>query len=411
MGEANQLDRIEDIKARKALDKKAAFGQDIDFSQYREKAENYDYPEHLADLDPEDKEQMLQVGVDVNQGQRAGTFVQMDHSVIHCQATQEGIELLSTSEAQERYPWLANYWWRALNVDADKYTARAELHQEHGYFIRALPGVKAIFPLQACLYIGQESLEQDVHNIVIAEEGSELHIISGCATGAHVTAGLHIGVSEFYVKRGAKVTFTMIHNWGEQVAVRPRTGTIVEEGGVFLSNYVSMNPVRDLQMYPTTYLEGPGAIARYHTIVVAPKGSNLDVGSRVVLRAPDTRAEIIARTLTTGGTIINRGCLVGETPGVKAHLECRGLMLGEGGIIQAIPELLAKAPNLDLSHEAAVGKIAPEEIEYLMARGLSEEQATAVIVRGFLNVQITGLPPHLQSQIDRAIASSQEKGL
>ena len=91
-----------------------------------------------------------------------------------------------------------------------------------------------------------------MHNVIIAEEGSELHIITGCATAAMIEReGLHIGISEFYVKKGAKITFTMIHNWAPRMAVRPRSGIIIEEGGTFLSNYVCLKPVRTLQMYPT----------------------------------------------------------------------------------------------------------------------------------------------------------------
>lgn len=391
-------------RAQEALNKPAAYGEDVDPQAFKPVAAGRPHIDDLRSLDAGTQATLAESGIEIDGARRSGSFIQMDHSVVYCGVQQEGLEIMSTTEVMERYPWMQDYWWKAVAPDADKYTARAELHQEHGYFIRALPGVKSIYPLQACLYIGEDGLEQDVHNVIIAEEGSELHIITGCTTGAAVRSGLHVGISEFFIKRGAKVTFTMIHNWAEEVAVRPRTGTIIEEDGLFLSNYVCMRPVRTLQMYPTSYLAGRGAVARYYSILAAPPGSHMDVGSRAVLQARGTRAEIIARTLTTGGTIINRGAIVGEVPGVKAHLECRGLMLANVGMIHAIPELVAKAADVDLSHEAAVGKIAPEEIEYLMARGLSEEEATAAIVRGFINVQITGLPAHLQEQIDKAIA-------
>jgi len=102
---------------------------------------------------------------------------------------------------------------------------------------------------------------------------------------------------------------------------------------------------------------------------------------------------------------------VGEVEGVKAHLECRGLILAERGLIHAIPELIGKVDGVDLSHEAAVGKIAKEEVEYLMARGLSEEEATATIVRGFLNVNIEGLPPILAAEMQKMLKALEEKAL
>jgi hypothetical protein len=222
-------------------------------------------------------------------------------------------------------------------------------------------------------------------------------------------SGLHIGVSEFYIKRGAKLTFTMIHNWAPEIAVRPRSGAIVEECGVFLSNYVNMKQVRTLQMYPVARCVGENAIVRFNTILVAPPGSTLDTGSRVLLEAKGSRAEVIARTITTGGTIISRGYIAGSAPNVKGHLECRGLILSEKGIIHAIPELRGEIAGVDLSHEAAVGKIAEEEVEYLMARGLTRDEATATIVRGFLHVDIEGLPPELAAQLKQAIETSEKE--
>jgi Fe-S cluster assembly scaffold protein SufB len=248
-----------------------------------------------------------------------------------------------------------------------------------------------------------------VHNIIIAEENSELHIITGCTTASREDPGIHMGVSEFYIKRGAKVTFTMIHSWNPQVAVRPRTAAIVEENGLFLSNYVLMKPVRSLQMYPAATCVGENAVVRYNSILVAAPGSSLDVGSRAILNAKGARTEIISRAITTGGNIVARGYIEGNAPEVKGHLECRGLILMEEGIIHAIPELKGTLASVDLSHEAAVGKIAEEEVEYLMARGLTRTEATATIVRGFLRVDIEGLPPILGAELQRAVEASEKE--
>jgi Fe-S cluster assembly scaffold protein SufB len=398
-------------KAKSAALKKATFGEEIDFGLYKDQGQLHDYLPKLEDLPRAEQQDMLKVGVDVSGKGRTGTYIQKDHSVIHNSINQDGLEVISITEALEKYSWLQDYYWKNVAVDADMYTARAELHREHGYFIRVLPGVKTVWPVQACLYISQEGLIQDVHNIIIAEEGSELDIITGCTTGHGVDAGMHIGVSEFYVKKNATISFTMVHNWAENVAVRPRTGCTVEEGGAYLSNYICMKPVRSLQMYPTATLLGKNSLARFHSILVAQPESHMDVGSRVILRGEGSRAEIIARSVTRGGYIMNRGHLLGEAAGAKGHLECRGLMLSPRGVIAAIPELEARVSGVELSHEAAVGKIAEEEIEYLMARGLSEEEATATIVRGFLNVKIMGLPPVLEQEVQHAIELSELSGL
>jgi Fe-S cluster assembly scaffold protein SufB len=395
-------------KAKEAVNKIAPFGPDIDLAAYTSETEELAGVSALGGLPPEVREKALAAGIDTGEVARSGSFFQMDNSVLFASSRETGLEVMSTAEALKRYDWLRDYWWRAVDVDADKYTAQAELKLHHGYFIRTLPGRKVLLPVQACLYLNREMFSQNVHNIIIAEEGSELHIITGCTTGKGVKSGVHIGISEFFIKKDARVTFSMIHNWAEEVEVRPRSGAIVEEGGVFLSNYICMKPVRTLQMYPSAYCAGKDAIVRFNSILLAHEGASMDIGSRVRLSAPRCRAEVIARAITVGGDIITRGHLVGEAPDIKAHLECRGLILKERGRICAIPELEGKLPNIDMSHEAAVGKIAEEEIRYLMARGLTAEEATAVIVRGFLDVDIRGLPEQLKEEIRQATRMAEE---
>jgi len=394
-----------DEKARQAKEKKAGLGPDIDLDAYESEAVAHEYVEDLHVLSEADKKRMILAGVDAEEKDRSGTFIQKDTVVVHAHSKQEGLEVIPIKDALKKYDWVQDYYWKLVAVDADKYTARAQLDLHNGYVIRALAGSKVIYPVQACMYLEKEGLSQNVHNIIVAEEGSELHIITGCATAPHLQRGLHVGISEFYVKKDAKLSFTMIHYWAEEMMVRARSVGRVEEGGLFLNNYICMRPVKSLQMYPTTHLVGKGAVARFYSLLVGSPGSEMDVGGRIFLKEPDTRAEIISRAITNGGNIIARGDLIGEVPGIKAHLECRGLIL-KGGTIHAIPELQGMVDGVEMSHEAAVGKIAQEEILYLMSRGLSEDEATATIVRGFLSVDIPGLPPQLKAEIDRAVEQS-----
>ncbi len=395
-------------RARAASAKKAALGEDIDLSAYVSSTDEQPYQSDPSTLPAKTREQMLGAGVILDDpSQRSGTFIQMDNAPLHSSVRQEGIEVMAVGDALDKYDWLSDYWWQAVAVDTDKYTASVELSQHSGYFIRSLPGHKTDYPVQACLYLSKARLAQNVHNIIIAEEDSELHIITGCTTASDEEAGLHLGVSEFYIKRGARVTFTMIHNWNAETAVRPRTAVIVEEDGLFLSNYVLMKPVRSLQMYPSVTCAGENAAVRFNSILVAAAGSSLDAGSRVILNAREARTEIVSRAITTGGDITARGYIEGNAPDVKGHLECRGLILGGKGTIYAIPELKGTLAGIDLSHEAAVGKIAEEEVEYLMARGLTRDEATATIVRGFLRVDIEGLPPFLAAELQRAVEASE----
>ncbi|MGQ9485681.1 MAG: SufB/SufD family protein [Desulfosoma sp.] len=394
-------------RALRAANKPAAIGADIDLGQFDQSPVEHRPmdKDDLLSLPAIEKQRLLMAGIDVTESERSGTYIQKDTSVVRCGTKQAGIEVLPIKKALEKYDWIWDYYWKLVAVDADKYTAAVELNLHDGYVIRALPGAKSIYPVQACLYLDKQNFQQNVHNIIIAEEDSELHIITGCSTSPHMTRGAHLGISEFFVKKNAKLSFTMIHNWAEDMAVRPRSVARVEEGGLFLNNYVCMKPVRSLQMYPTTHLVGDNATARFYTIIMGSPGSEYDVGGRVYLKKPGTRAEIVARTISNGGKITARGHLIGEVPDIKAHLECKGLILN-GGIIHAIPELEGHADGVEMSHEAAVGKIAAEEIAYLMSRGLSEDEATATIVRGFLSVDIPGLPPQLKAEIDRAVEQS-----
>ncbi len=404
------VSRTHAARAKVAIDKKAALGEDIDLKQYTGTDSEHPYRKDPSQLPAEVKERMLGAGVLLEDtSQRSGTYIQMDNMPVHSSVTQEGVEVMPVSQALQKYDWMPDYWWQAVAVDQDKYTANIELNNYDGYFIRTLPGQKSVFPVQACLYLAKEKMVQNVHNIIIAEEDSELHIISGCTAATREEFGLHLGVSEFYIKKGAKVTFTMIHSWNPDTAVRPRSAAVIEEGGLFMSNYVLMKPVRSLQMYPTARCVGENATVRFNSILLASPASSLDVGSRVILNARAARTEVISRAITTGGDIIARGYIEGNAPEVKGHLECRGLILGDKGTIYAIPELKGTLAGIDLSHEAAVGKIAEEEVEYLMARGLTRMEATAAIVRGFLRVDIEGLPPLLSDELKKAVADSEKE--
>ncbi len=396
-------------KAKKAAEKKAVMGEDINLNAFVRTADEHLYQEDPSRLPGATKNKMLETGIMLGSpGQRTGTFIQIDNTPVHHSVKQEGIEVMPVSEALKKHDWLGDYYWKAVPVDTDKYTASVELGQNDGYFIRAAPGTKTDYPVQACLYLSKAKLAQNVHNIIIAEENSELHIITGCTTSLSNEPGMHLGVSEFYIKKGAKITFTMIHGWNPEFAVRPRTAAIIEDNGLFLSNYVLMKPVRSLQTNPVARCDGENATARFNSVLVALPGTNMDVGSRVYLNGKGARTEIISRAITTGGHITARGYIEGNAPEVKGHLECRGLILDKNGSIHAIPELKGTLSGIDLYHEAAVGKIAEEEVEYLMARGLTREEATATIVRGFLRVDIEGLPEMLNEELQRAIKSSEK---
>ncbi len=358
--------------------------------------------EDLTVLPLQDRQRLVLAGIDVQDNHVSGTFMQLNHADVHCGTKHPGLELLDIRQALKKYDGLPQHYWKLLDPDKDEITRMTYEHCNGGYFMRVAKGVKLTEPVQSCMFIKGRNAGQSIHNVVIVEEGAELSVLGGCATAHDAEHSAHLGITEYYVEKGGKLTFTMIHNWGESVTVRPRSAGIVAAGGVFQNNYILLKPVGNLQMYPGIKLAGEGAVARFDSVIVAPAGSNVDSGNRIDLDAPHTRGEIISRTVTTGGTIINRGFLGAASTPVQGHLECKGLILGNGRM-HAIPELDSNQDGVELSHEAAVGKIAQEEIEYLMARGLDEDEATATIVRGFLNVDIMGLPAPLKRAMDDQI--------
>ena len=208
---------------------------------------------------------------------------------------------------------------------------------------------------------------------------------------------------EIYLKKNSHLSYTMIHDWSEEVEVRPRTGIVVDSDATFVSNYISIKRSKITQSFPTCRLKGKNSTGLFNSLIYAPENSVYDLGARVLLEGSGSRAEVISRAISGGGEVVARGELVGRKKGIKAHLECSGMLLNERGSIQAIPILEAHHPEVDMSHEASVGKIAEEEIHYLMSRGIPQEQAVSLIVRGFLDTKILGLPPLLEEQVEKTI--------
>ncbi|MEM3956772.1 MAG: SufD family Fe-S cluster assembly protein [Thermoproteota archaeon] len=388
-------------KAEKALAKPAPHGLDLDLSVFK-------LGTGFA-TGVEGSERILEsVGIDLGERNRSGSYYQVDNRAVYASARHSGLTVKPLSEALKD-PKNLDYYWRAVSVNTDKYTAAAFLGEKEGYFIKVDDGVNVDTPVQACLLLRTPGLIQAPHNIVVVGENSKLHVITGCAA-MREEAGLHIGISEFYVKKGGTLTFTMIHSWGKEIHVRPRTVAHVEEDGVFISHYINTSPVASLQTHPAAHLNGNGGRAHLSSIIIGRGASHIDVGGALELSAPACSGEILSRTIGFDKSItVARARVAGKAPNVKGHVECRGLLLSNESRIDAIPELEARIQDVQLTHEAAIGRIAEEELIYLMARGFTEEEARSIIVRGFLSVEPTGLPEnlakYLESVLDNIAAS------
>jgi len=357
-------------------------------------------------------EETYKAGMEADEKERSGTFYHVDQSTVYSKVNelfQGKIELMDTKAALQKYSWLSEYMWKLVDKNKDEFTRKVAEEWSGGYFMRILPGAEVTFPLQSCLLITQKNLEQRVHNIIIAEEGSKAHIITSCVQHSSVPDAAHLGVSEIYVRKGATLNFTMIHQWSENTFVRPRSAAEIGDRAKFVSNYVCMRPVRDVQMYPAAFCNGADSAVSFNSILYGHGNSLLDIGSKAVLTGKGSKAEMVSRAIAREGSkMMLRGLIDGGNADCKGHLECRGLLIDDEALLQAIPELIARKKGVDLTHEAAVGKISEKEITYLMTRKLSRDQAVSLIIRGFMDVSILGLPEALNAEIKRIVEASAE---
>jgi Fe-S cluster assembly scaffold protein SufB len=191
--------------------------------------------------------------------------------------------------------------------------------------------------------------------------------------------------------------------------VRPRSAAEIGEKATFVSNYVCMRPVRDVQMYPVAYCNGDDSRVSFNSILYGHQNSLMDIGSKAVLTGKGSKAEMISRAVAREGSrIIIRGLVDGNSSECKGHIECRGLLMDDKSLMQSIPELIARRKGVEITHEAAVGKVSEKEVTYLQTRKLSRDQAISLIIRGFMDVGILGLPDALNAEIKKIVETSTE---
>jgi len=208
-----------------------------------------------------------------------------------------------------------------------------------------------------------------------------------------VDEAFHMTASEFFVRKNASLNFIMFHNWKYSVA-RPKAAASIEENARYFSLYVNMAPAREVTMHPKTFLK-KNARADLFTILLV-NNSFLDVGNEAVIEGKNARVNIVSKVVGKKGVGIARSRIVAETFGY-GRIDCKGLQMGNS-VIRMIPELHS-LKEAELSHEAYVGRIEKEKLDYLLSKGLSEKEAVQLIVSGFLKLPLDGLPDKMKKQI------------
>jgi len=393
--------QLDEEKLRGALRKPAPLGLDIDLQEFKQAPEQrVEYYEGL-------EQASLEVGVDLDKRSKLTTFLQVDHKAIY-KAVQkqfeEDIELMTLEEALERYEWLREYVWKLRSPYEDKYSAFNALHGRGGYFLRILEGRRIHLPIQTCFLTYSPEIVQNVHNVIMVEPDAEAYIITGCTAHKKAPKGLHIGITEIYVKQSAKLNYTMIHKWGPSFHVRPRTGILLEDDAELVYNYIILGSVASFQSQPSARLVGGRATLSMNNIVYLEGSSDMDLGGEALIEGRRGRVELITSAVVADkAKLTSRGRIVCEADNCRGHISCRGLMLSDNAEVSAIPCLVSRRMNSELTHEAAIGRISEEQLFYLMARGISREEAESLIVRGFLDTSSMKLPEHLDKGVKRII--------
>ena len=341
----------------------------------------------------------------------AGVGAQYESEVVYHNLKKDlqkkGVVFLDMDEALKQYPELVKKYFMTNCVDPTlhKFTALHAAVWSGGTFIYVPKKVKVELPLQAYFRMNARSGGQFEHTLIIADEGSEIHYIEGCSAPLYIETSLHAGCVEIHILKGAKVRYSSIENWSKNTYNLNTKRAIVHEDAVM--EWVNGNLGSKVTMlYPCSVLIGKNAKTDYLGIAYAGNGQFQDTGCKVYHLAENTSSKVISKGISKdGGTSSYRG-LVDIKHGCKdsnSSVRCDGLMLDNKSKALTLPNMKVSENRVNVSHEAVVGKIQEEQLFYLMSRGLTEDEATKMIVLGFIEPIIKELPLEYAVELNRLI--------
>jgi Fe-S cluster assembly protein SufB len=323
----------------------------------------------------------------------------------------KGVIFLDMDSGLREHPDIVReYFGSVIPPNDNKLAALNSAVWSGGSFVYVPAGVKVEIPLQAYFRINTENMGQFERTLIIAEEGSYVHYVEGCTAPTYSSDSLHSAVVEIIVKRGARVRYTTIQNWSKNVfnLVTKRT-SVYGEGTM---EWVDGNLGSKLTMkYPSCYLLEPGAKGEILSVAFASDGQHQDAGGKIIHAAPNTTGTISSKSISKGdGRTSYRG-LVKIYPGMtgcKSHVNCDALLLDTHSRSDTYPYMEIEEDDVAVTHEATVSKIGEEQLFYLMSRGISEIEARAMIVRGFIEPIAKELPMEYAIELNRLIELEME---
>jgi len=345
----------------------------------------------------------------------AGVSAQYDSEVVYHNMRkdleEQGVIFCDTDTAVREYPDLVReYFGTVVPASDNKFAALNTAVWSGGSFVYVPEGVEVTIPLQAYFRINAENLGQFERTLIICEPGSKVHYVEGCTAPIYSTDSLHSAVVEIIVKKGAQCRYTTIQNWSHNVYNLVTKRAVAYEDATM--EWVDGNLGSKLTMkYPAVYMLGRGARADIISVAMAGPGQHQDAGAKVIHAAPDTTSKIVSKSISFGGGHTTYRGLAHVAKGAtrsKIRVECDALMFDDGSKSDTIPYIEILENDVTMEHEATVSRVSEEQLFYLMSRGLSEEEATMLIVQGFFEPFAKELPMEYAVELNRLIALEME---
>ena len=340
----------------------------------------------------------------------AGVGAQYESEVVYHSLREDlakqGVLFLDTDQALIDHPEMfKKYFGKIIPPEDNKFAALNSAVWSGGSFIYVPPGVKVDMPLQAYFRINAENIGQFERTLIIADEGSEVHYIEGCTAPVYSSESLHSAVVELVAHKDAKLRYTTIQNWSNDVYNLVTKRAYAYEGATV--EWIDGNIGSKLTMkYPGVYLMGERAYGETLSIAFAGKGQHQDTGAKMVHLAPNTTSKVTSKSVSRAdGRSTYRGMLnvaKGAT-GVKSTVRCDALLMDDTSKTDTYPYMVIDQEDATITHEATVGKIGDDQIFYLMSRGFSEEDALSLIVNGFMEPFTKELPMEYAVELNRLI--------
>lgn len=346
----------------------------------------------------------------------AGVVAQYQSEVVYASLKEQlekmGVIFTDMDTAVKDYPELVKEYFmtKCIPPSDNKFSALHGAVWSGGSFVYVPPGVHVPFPLQSYFRISAALVGQFEHTLIIADKGSFVHYVEGCTAPVYSEHSLHSAAVEIFVKEGARVRYTTIQNWSKNVYNLNTKRAIVEREGVMEWVGGSMGSGVTM-LYPASVLVGDGAKAEHLNLTFAGKEQIKDTGSKVIHLAPNTNSVIVSKSISKdGGQSVYRG-LVKIVKGAKnsrVSVSCQSLILDENSKADTIPIMEIHEETATVTHEATAGKISEEKLFYLMSRGLSEQDAMGLVVRGFIEPISKELPMEYAVELNRLIKLEME---